>query len=140
MKNITQARILNALRASWSADTAFDAGEWSPENPARGQCLVSSLVVQDYLGGELMSYSVVGDGINETHHCNVLPGGVLFDATESQYDTVQVTQTPKVTDTKGYASLREKHLANDYDRSRYELLKSRVDRALAGETQIGRRV
>lgn len=82
-ETFTQTQLLNALRASWSADTAFDAGEWSPGNPARGQCLVLSLVVQDYLGGELMSYSVVGDGVDETHHCNVLPGGVLFDATES---------------------------------------------------------
>lgn len=77
-----------------------------------------------------MSYSVVGDGINETHHCNVLPGGKILDTTESQYNGMDVELTPKSSETKGYTSLREKYLADDYDRSRYELLKSRVEQKL----------
>lgn len=36
-----------ALMASWVVDTAYDAADWSPENPARGQCVVLALVAQD---------------------------------------------------------------------------------------------
>jgi hypothetical protein len=41
------------IRASWSEKTCdpVDLPEWSAENPARGQCAVTALVVQDLLGG-----------------------------------------------------------------------------------------
>lgn len=126
--------IIDALRSSWSADTAYDSASWSSENPARGQCLVSSLVIQQYLGGDLVSFAVTGEGIDETHHCNVLPDGTLLDTTDSQYNSLDVTQTPKSTDTKGFSSLRERYLSNEYDRSRYEILKTRVDRQLSASS------
>jgi hypothetical protein len=40
-----------ALLASWSAETST---LWSPENPARGQCDVTALLVQEILGGEIL--------------------------------------------------------------------------------------
>ena len=35
------------------------------DNSARGQCVISSLVVQDYFGGELFRAQVRGDGFND---------------------------------------------------------------------------
>ena len=76
--------LVRALENSWSADTAFDKNDWTKENPARGQCVVSSLVVQDYLGGELLRYSVIGNDIHETHYVNQLEDGTLIDTTGKQ--------------------------------------------------------
>ena len=122
-------RLLGALRKSWSQETAFDANDWLPENPARGQCVVSALVVQDYLGGDLQRFEVQGNGFFETHYVNLLDG-VVIDTTASQYSALSVTLTPTPTDLKGFASIREKRLADNSTRERYELLGKRVASSL----------
>lgn len=114
-----------ALHASWGADTCFDASEWSTDNPARGQCVVSSLIVQDYIGGELLRYEVGNNGQPETHYCNQLPDGTILDTTGSQYRT-PVTLRIKPIDLKGHTNVRAKRLADDETCQRYELLKQRV--------------
>ena len=122
-------RLIQAFRRSWQADTAFDASDWSEENPARGQCVVTALVVQDYLSGDLQRYDVSGD-VTETHYANLLPGGAIFDATASQYDGRQVILTPTPTNLKGFSSVRDKRLADPSTRERYERLKQRVAKEL----------
>lgn len=121
--------LVAALHASWAADTAFDASDWSPDNPARGHCVVSALVVQDYLGGDLQRYEVEGE-VRETHYVNMLNHGAILDATGSQYDGLKVHLTPTATDLKGFASIREKRLADESTRRRYEMLKTRVQSVL----------
>lgn len=123
------SQIISALQSSWAADTAFIAKEWSPDNPARGQCVVSSLVIQDYLGGDLGRYKVTADNLDEMHYYNVLPDGTILDTTGQQYNfpvTLQVLPVNFV----GFASVREKRLSESETRQRYELLKSRVSTAL----------
>lgn len=122
-------QLLRALRRSWGPDTCFSDVEWTPENPARGQCVVSSLVVQKYLGGELQQYEVSAPGLAEKHYCNILPDGTILDTTGAQYKT-SVTLRATSVNLKGFASVREKRLAEDATRSRYELLLSRVEVAL----------
>lgn len=121
--------LIKALQNSWSSDTCFDASDWSAANPARGQCVVSSLVIQKYLGGELQRYRVTGADITETHYCNVLSDGTVLDTTASQY---RQPMTFKVApfDLEGFASIREKRLSEDETRSRYELLLNRVEQQL----------
>lgn len=126
----TIEQIIEALQNSWSADTSFDASEWSPENPARGQCVVSSLVVQHYLGGDLRRFRVSAPGLKETHYCNVLENGMVLDTTASQYK-VPVTLEIVPVDLKGFASIRDKRLAEGETRTRYEILKLRVADYLA---------
>ena len=55
----TLPQIEGAIRASWGRDTADKDDGWRPENPSRGQCDVTSLVVQDIFGGELLAAVVV---------------------------------------------------------------------------------
>ncbi len=50
--SVTPETLLAAVRLSWSAETT---DEWHPEDPARHQCGVSALVIQDYLGGQLVT-------------------------------------------------------------------------------------
>lgn len=127
--NLTPKQLAKALRQSWAADTAFDASDWSEANPARGQCVVSALVVQDYFGGDLQRYKVQGD-VEETHYVNLLFEGVIFDTTASQYDGKNVQLTPVPVNLKGFASAREKCLAGGDTRERYERLRRRVETLL----------
>lgn len=81
--------IEQAIRSAWSPDSCdpCDLQDWSPENPARGHCGVTSLVVQDLLGGEVMIGDVVhADGTRQgVHYWNRLAGGVEVDLTWEQF-------------------------------------------------------
>lgn len=118
-----------ALHKAWSAETSVWDNDWPPGNPARGQCDVSSLVVQDYYGGDLIRFAVRGKGIHENHYCNLLDDGTLLDTTRSQYIAPMTLKEYPVVLGK-YASVREKRLADEETRTRYELLKRRVSEVL----------
>jgi hypothetical protein len=49
----TLAELERAIRESWSLDTADEDDGWTPGNPSRGQCDVTTLVAHDLLGGEV---------------------------------------------------------------------------------------
>ncbi len=48
----TLSEIEAAIRAGWSLETAEEDDGWTPDNPSRGQCDVTTLVVHDIFGGE----------------------------------------------------------------------------------------
>lgn len=121
----TLSELTTAFHKAWNAETGFAGGDWSSDNPARAQCLTSSLVVQDYYGGDLIRFAVRGEGISENHYCNLLEDGTLLDTTRSQY-TTPVTMQVHPVNLGGYSSLREKRLDDEETRMRYELLKRRL--------------
>lgn len=55
--------IERAIRSSWGADTCApeDIPDWHPGNSARGQCGVTTLVLNDLLGGDLVRGEVHRD-------------------------------------------------------------------------------
>jgi hypothetical protein len=124
-------QLAQALHATWGSDTCVDTGEWTADNPARGQCVPSSLVVQDYEGGDLRRYEVtLPDGSHEKHYCNVLQDGTEEDTTRVQYiGPISLRVDP--VDLKGFGSVREKRLAEPVTRAKYELLRDRVAHHLA---------
>jgi hypothetical protein len=77
------------IRRCWSAHTCdpVDLADWSPANPARGQCGVTALVVQDLLGGDLVMAEVSSvDGSRQgVHYWNRLNGGLEIDITREQF-------------------------------------------------------
>src|SRR3954468_204190 len=83
-----------AIRAAWSAASCdpVDLPDWSPANPARGQCGVTALVVQDLLGGELLIADVHrADGTRQgVHYWNRFAGGVEVDLTREQFTQGEV--------------------------------------------------
>src|SRR5271154_2254244 len=82
----TLAEIEQAIRECWSKDTSDDPDEWSLENPSRGQCDITALVVNDLVGGGLLGASVYLNGERvEGHMWNRLPGGVELDLTRDQF-------------------------------------------------------
>ncbi|MGE7865128.1 YunG family protein [Bacillus paramycoides] len=50
MDSIKIKQIYEALRKSWSIETS---SKWTSENPAKGQCGVTALIVQELCGGEI---------------------------------------------------------------------------------------
>jgi hypothetical protein len=118
-----------AIEVSWAADTAFVADKWSIENPARGQCVATALVVQYYFGGELQKLATVFEGRPETHYRNIMSDGSVIDLTRSQYPAAQEL-IPAEVNLKGAASIREKRLRDPVTKQKYQLLQDRVASAL----------
>ncbi len=124
----TLAQIEDAIRASWGRDTADRDDEWAPENPSRGQCDVTSLVVQDIFGGELLAAGVFRDGERvESHMWNRLRGGIELDLTRDQFTNGEVI---------GESSVRQRPSEFDREHPRYHryeaylVLASRVQERL----------
>ena len=57
-----------ALEDSWNRDTCYPFVSWDSSNPSVGQDEVTSLVVNDFLGGEIIK-SIDEDGI---HYYNLV--------------------------------------------------------------------
>lgn len=104
-----------AIRDHWSRDTSSVPDEWTPQNPARGQCAVSALVIQDILGGDLLRTTVSG----ESHYLNRLPDDQIVDVTLEQFGTSIYDDEPVKRD-------REYVLSFPDTASRYELIRSRI--------------
>ncbi|SDY15014.1 hypothetical protein SAMN05444365_101843 [Micromonospora pattaloongensis] len=117
------------LRAAWSAATCdpVDLPDWHPGNPARGQCGVTALVLQDLLGGDLMLGQVHVDGEQIMWHWwNRLPGGLEVDLTREQFAPHEVVVGGEMLERPAGPPKR--------CREQYELLRARVLDALGTET------
>jgi hypothetical protein len=113
------------LRSAWGRDTCDPAAraEWPADNPARAQCGVTALVVQDLLGGDLVLAEVQVDGVKVgNHYWNRLPGDLDVDFTAGQFrpDEVVVGGVVQVRPPDAPRRCREE----------YELLRERVFSAL----------
>jgi hypothetical protein len=126
----TLQEVTSAIENSWSVYTAFDRDQWSPDNPARGQCVVSALIIQDLFGGRLQKTQVTFNGHIESHYRNVLPDGTIIDTTRSQYPASQEIKATEIT-LGDYTNLRQKLFAEANTESRYKLLRTTVLMKLA---------
>ena len=71
-------RVAAALLAAWSLRTS---GQWLPGNPARGQCNVTALLINELFGGEILKTPLpAGD-----HFYNCI-GGERIDLTDGQFE------------------------------------------------------
>ena len=81
--------VVVALRESWGPDTCSpeDTSSWSLDNPARGQCATTAVVLHDYFGGSLVMGEVLVEGERVDYHWwNRLPDGEEVDITLGQFD------------------------------------------------------
>ena len=93
----TLANLERAIRDSWSLDTADEDDGWTPENPSRGQCDITALVVQDLLGGDILGADVYLDGERiEGHMWNRLASGIDIDLTREQFRRGEAIGEPKI--------------------------------------------
>ena len=107
-----------ALKKSWSQDTAYhkDAPNWTPDNPALGQCAISALLFNHFFGGKIYS-GVSKSGV--FHYWNK-KWGIKIDLTKSQFS--------EKLDFKNVSLwMPEDLLSTGNVSERYSLLKSRFD-------------
>jgi hypothetical protein len=85
-RSVTLDETEAAIRAAWGRETSDDPDEWSEENPARGQCAVTALLVRELLGGEILVANVLREGRRvERHAWNRLPSGLTLDLTRRPF-------------------------------------------------------
>jgi hypothetical protein len=100
---VTLRDLTVAIRQSWSLETCdpSDRLAWSDANPSRGQCAVTSLVVHDFLGGELLEAEVHNpDGSRQGFHYWNRLDGIEVDLTRDQFTDDEVVQLPRLIDRK----------------------------------------
>jgi hypothetical protein len=116
------------LRSTWDGDTAW-IDDWDADNPARGQCGSSSLVLQDEWGGYLARGLVHDTGrsaLPVLHYWNVVHDHHV-DLTWQQFsDWAFVLRWELVP--------REQLLVAPWFVDRYATLRSRVDAEVAASS------
>ena len=113
---------------AWSSTTSYDSTNWSPANPDWGQCAVTALVIQDFLGGEILhTVAELPDGQQIHHYYNQLPEPIGdVDITSEQFPTD--TAIPRgIKEVEGYASQRDYILSYPLTVQRYLELSERVN-------------
>lgn len=119
------SELVLALHQSWSRETSSDPDKWKQDNPAWGQCAVTALVVQDYLGGEIVWSDIETPRGHISHYHNKI-GSSELDFTRCQFPE-WFTIDPGVPKTKGYSSTREYILSYPATKERYEILRAIVE-------------
>lgn len=114
-------QLLLAITECWGSDTSASP-HWTPDNPPLGQCAVTALVIQDYMGGDLLRVTNGGEG----HYFNRFPnpdgvGDCRLDHTWSQFTRIQW-------DPQDDEQVRDRAYVLSYPDTvaRYELLRDRV--------------
>ncbi|HDR8105844.1 hypothetical protein FC683_07870 [Bacillus cereus] len=113
MDHVKRKQIYEALIRSWSIETS---SKWTIENPAKGQCGVTALVVQDIYGGEIKKTKS-----REAWHFYNFIDGQRFDFTEAQFN--------KKLNYMDIGSNREEAFA-DTNEKQYSILKEKITKEL----------
>lgn len=104
--------LASKIRSCWALETSATPELWTARNPARGQCAVTALLIQDEAGGDLLRGIVAG----ESHYWNRLPSGEIVDLTLEQFLSAEHPADFVVRD-------RSYVLGFEATRRRYELLR-----------------
>ncbi|VVB79387.1 Uncharacterised protein [uncultured archaeon] len=124
-----EGKLESLLQKAWCKESSSDPEKWSDSNPAYGQCAVSSIVAQDYLGGDIVwCEAVLPSGEKVSHYFNLIDGKEK-DFTRSQFPD-NTTIPGGVPKTKGFPSTRDYVLSFQKTVERYELLKRQIERIL----------
>jgi hypothetical protein len=124
----TLTELEQAIRASWDERTCDPAEPlpWNPENPGRGQCVATTAVIHDLLGGQMLIAEVYVDGEQRGHHAwNRLAANTEIDLTGDQFGPEESLGAPRVIQRSPGQPMRIQ--------AQYELLRDRVQRRLSAE-------
>ena len=130
---IEESELENILKRSWSKNTSSDPKNWNRDNPAWGQCAVTALIVNDYLGGQIVwANATLPGGQTISHYFNKI-NNTERDFTKQQFPvgTIIPKGIPKTVE---YNSTREYILSYPQTQKRYEILKQRVSANAQGRT------
>jgi len=123
---MTMERLIEALNASWSRDTAYrtDQKDWTSEKKETGQCTITAMIVYDYFGGIIKRGT--SKKYNLFHYWNEI-GGEKIDLTFNQF----VGRKDDIIFTNVISKNKDALLQIHNVRIRYELLKSKIEKYLA---------
>lgn len=138
---INQLYLFQAISKSWTRDTSADHEGWTSDNPAWGECAVTALTVQDFLGGELVRMDLTGHNdpkiaAARSHYFNRI-NEALLDISSSQFGDVnrfyQFRSSQEV-------SVRDRSylLGNTDTATRYVCFRHEVARLLGGDNPLFR--
>ncbi|MCK4729690.1 MAG: hypothetical protein KAT28_00075 [Candidatus Aenigmarchaeota archaeon] len=96
--------------------------EWSPKNPAYGQCHVTVLIIQNYFGDKILK-AIFKDG---TGHFWNLVDNKEIDLTRAQFDKNEIIPKPTIHSREEIENNPEYKESN----KRYLILKKRVEEYL----------
>jgi hypothetical protein len=125
----TLAEVEHVVRTSWGIDTCdpADRADWHPDNPSRGQCGVTALVLNDLFGGDLVIGEVhVAGERTGMHYWNRFGAGIDVDLTREQFRPEEVVVGGQVVQRPEGPPRR--------CREEYELLRGRVLAQLSSTT------
>lgn len=105
---------IEVIKDSWSNETTYPGSNWTKENPALGQCAITALVINDFMGGKIMRCIVE----NGSHYYNLIEGKI-FDLTASQFNV-------KIDYSTCEERTREYLLSNKNTKERYLLLLNNI--------------
>ncbi|WP_454190907.1 YunG family protein [Paenibacillus sp. Marseille-Q7038] len=97
--NLAMRTTLEILHRAWSIDSST---KWTKNNPAKGQCGVTSLVVNDYFGGDILKTA-----IDDSWHYYNRINDERVDFTVSQFDKEPVYQDMKSNRTEAFKDTNE---------------------------------
>lgn len=113
--NIEKSFIESLLLECWSSQTS---SLYIKDNPARGQCDVTAILIYDYFGGE-----IIKTFIDEQPHFYNQINGIRYDFTVSQFQII-----PKYLD---LPAIRKEILnSNSKVKQQYDILQERFDKVL----------
>ena len=121
--------VIDAIRQSWCRATSAAPEEWDRDNPARGQCDVSSFVLWEHLGGDLVEGQVFVDGAQTEHHYWNRVGDEDIDATAEQFRGGEEIREHRVLTSADITARRDQMRSELAER--IGLLRTSVDRRLA---------
>jgi hypothetical protein len=124
MVPFTLKQLEEAIRSSFALDTCSpdDVNEWSEQNRSRGHCAVTTLVLHDFFGGELVCAEVHAHGERFGWHWWNRFGGFDLDLTRDQFFAHEIVGEPWTT---------ERPVGNDhFYAAQYLLFRSRVVEAV----------
>ncbi len=129
IKMVSESRLELALKNSWTKESSSDSEGWSFENPAWGQCAVTALIINDYLGGEIVwANAILPYGREISHYFNKICGF------EKDFTIMQFPKETKIPNgipkKKQYLTTRAYILSCRETQKRYEFLKARVEKFL----------
>lgn len=109
--------VKNILEKSWTKDTCTVGlrNEWNSNNPSIGQCAITALIVNDFVGGKIMRCMAY----NGSHYYNLINGRII-DLTVNQFNGIIPDYN------KSEERSREYLLSNEDTRNRYLLLLKNV--------------
>lgn len=109
--------IKDIIEMSWTKETCISGlkEEWNSNNPGIGQCDITTLIINDFMGGKIMRCTAY----NGSHYYNLINGEII-DLTVEQFNG----NIPDYRE--GEERTREYLLSNEDTKNRYLLLLNNV--------------